>query len=98
MVASSLGRLTCAISRVFAHDRLNAFLPLRSLIDACILVCGGSDHMIRFDPRLATNPYHPFFGMWMAITRKMTDGNVLHPEQRISRFEALKMWTWNNAF
>ena len=54
--------------------------------------------MIRFDPRLATNPYHPFFSMWMAITRKMVDGNVMNPEQRISRLEALKMWTWNNAY
>ena len=41
--------------------------------------------MIRFDSRLATNPYHPFFSMWMAVTRKMTDGNVLNPEQRISQ-------------
>lgn len=87
-----------AISDVFGPDRMKHFLPLRSLIDAGIVVGGGSDHMIRFDPRLATNPYHPFFGMWMAITRKMTDGNVLHAEQRISRFEALKMWTWNNAY
>jgi predicted amidohydrolase YtcJ len=36
--------------------------------------------------------------MWIVITRRMIDGNVLHSEQRISRFEALKMWTWNNAF
>jgi predicted amidohydrolase YtcJ len=87
-----------AISGVFGPERMKDFLPLRSLLDAGIVVGGGSDHMIRFDPRLATNPYHPFFGMWMAITRKMSDGNVQHPEQRISRLEALKMWTWNNAF
>jgi predicted amidohydrolase YtcJ len=34
----------------------------------------------------------------MAITRKMVDGHVLHPEQCISRSEALKMWTWNGAY
>jgi predicted amidohydrolase YtcJ len=28
----------------------------------------------------------------------MVDGNVLNPEQRISRMEALKMWTWNGAW
>jgi hypothetical protein len=87
-----------AIKDVFGPERMKHFLPLRSLIDAGLVVGGGSDHMIRFDSRLATNPYHPFFGMWMAITRKMTDGNVLNPEQRISRLEALKMWTWNNAY
>ena len=54
--------------------------------------------MIRFDPREATNPYHPFLGMWIAITRRMVDGNVLNPEQKISRMEALKMWTSNGAY
>src|ERR1043166_9407406 len=58
----------------------------------------GPDHMIRFDPREATNPYHPFLGMWIAITRKTVDGEVLNPEQRISRMEALRMWTWNGAY
>ncbi len=87
-----------ALKDVFGPERMKHFLPLRSLIDAGVVVGGGSDHMIRFDPRLSTNPYDPFFEMWMAITRKMTDGNVLNPEQRISRFEALKMWTLNNAY
>ncbi len=87
-----------AIKDVFGPERMKDFQPLRSLLDAGIVVAGGSDHMIRFDPRLATNPYQPFFGMWMAITRKMVDGNVMHPEQRISRLEALKMWTWNAAY
>ncbi|MDQ6678639.1 MAG: amidohydrolase [Acidobacteriota bacterium] len=86
------------IKDVFGPERMKDFQPLRSLFDAGIVVGGGSDHMIRFDPRLATNPYHPFLGMWIAITRKMIDGNVLNPEQRISRLEALKMWTWNGAY
>ncbi|MDQ6708387.1 MAG: amidohydrolase, partial [Acidobacteriota bacterium] len=81
------------IKDVFGPERMKYFQPLRDLIDAGIVVGGGSDHMIRFDPRLATNPYHPFLGMWIAVTRKMVDGNVLNPEQRISRMEALKMWT-----
>jgi predicted amidohydrolase YtcJ len=87
-----------AIKDVFGPERMKDFQPLRSLFDAGIVVGGGSDHMIRFDPREATNPYHPFLGMWIAITRKMVDGNVLNPEQRITRMEALKMWTWNGAY
>jgi predicted amidohydrolase YtcJ len=87
-----------AIQPVFGPDRMKHFQPLRDLFDAGVVVAGGSDHMIRFDPRQATNPYHPFLGMWIAITRKMVDGNVLNPEQRISRMEALKMWTWNGAW
>jgi len=87
-----------AIKDVFGPERMKHFQPLRDLFDAGIVVGGGSDHMIRFDPRLATNPYHPFLGMWISVTRKMVDGIVLNPEQRISRMEALKMWTWNSAY
>lgn len=87
-----------AIKDVFGPARMKDFQPLRSLIDAGVVVGGGSDHMIRFDPREATNPYHPFLGMWIATTRKTVDGTVVNPEQRISRMEALKMWTWNGAY
>jgi predicted amidohydrolase YtcJ len=87
-----------AIAPAFGPRRMKDFIPLRSLFDAGIVVAGGSDHMIRFDSRQAINPYNPFFGMWMAITRKTSDGGVLGPEQAITREEALRMWTWNAAY
>jgi predicted amidohydrolase YtcJ len=74
------------------------FLPLKALFDAGVVVAGGSDHMIRFDSRKAINPYNPFFGMWMAITRRTSSGTVLNPEQRISREQALRMWTLHGAW
>jgi predicted amidohydrolase YtcJ len=86
------------IKDVFGPERLKDFLPLRSLFDAGVVVAGGSDHMIRFDPRESINPYHPFYGMWMAITRETVDATVLNPEQRIGRMEALRMWTLNGAY
>jgi predicted amidohydrolase YtcJ len=87
-----------ALAEVFGPERMKSFLPLRSLIDAGIIVVGGSDHMIRLDARDALNPYHPFFGMWMAVTRRTVDGRVLNPEQRVTREEALRMWTINGAY
>ena len=87
-----------SIAPAFGQRRMKGFIPLRSLFDAGIVVAGGSDHMIRFDSRLAINPYNPFFGMWMAITRRTSDGGVLGPEQAITREEALRMWTWNGAY
>jgi len=86
------------LKEVLGPERMSHFLPLRSLFDAGVIVAGGSDHMIRFDSRKATNPYHPFLGMWMAITRQTVDGTVLNPEQRIMRQEALRMWTLNSAY
>mgnify|MGYP000566115949 FL=1 len=86
------------LREVFGPDRIRHFLPLRSLLDAGVVVVGGSDHMIRLDARDSLNPYHPFLGMWMAVTRKTADGTALNPEQRISREEALRMWTINGAY
>jgi predicted amidohydrolase YtcJ len=87
-----------AVKVPFGPERMKNFDPYRSMFDAGMVVAGGSDHMIGFDPRTAINPYHPFFGMWMSITRKTVDGSVLEPEQRITREEALKMWTINGAY
>ena len=87
-----------AIKEVLGADRMNDYQPLRSLIDAGIVVGRGSDHMIRFDPSGATVGYLPFLGMCVAITSKTTDGTVLNPKQRISRMEALKMWKWDGAY
>jgi len=87
-----------AIKDVFGPERMRDFVPLKSMFDAGVVVAGGSDHMIRFDSRTAINPYNPFFGMWMAITRKTVDGAVLGPEQAVTREQALRMWTLNGAW
>jgi predicted amidohydrolase YtcJ len=87
-----------ALKDVFGTNRMSHFLPLRSLIDAGVTVVGGADHMIRFHPRDAINPYHPFYGMWMAISRKTAGGVVINPEQRVTRDDALRMWTINAAY
>ena len=82
-----------ALEKVFGYQNMRYFFPLRSIIDAGIPVAGGSDHMMGHDKRTAVNPYDPFFNMWMAITRKTTQGKVIYPEERITRQEALKMYT-----
>jgi predicted amidohydrolase YtcJ len=87
-----------AIKDVFGPERMRDFLPLKSMFDAGVIVAGGSDHMIRLDSRTAINPYNPFFGMWMAITRRTRDGATLGADQAITREQALRMWTLNGAW
>lgn len=87
-----------ALARVLGPDRMGTLQPYRSIIDAGVVVAGGSDHMIKFDARESVNPFDPFFGMWMAVTRMTADGSVHNPEQRITREEALRMWTLNGAY
>ncbi len=87
-----------ALARVLGSERMGGFQPYRSIIDAGVVVAGGSDHMVKFDPVHAIKPYDPFLGMWMAITRRAADGTVHNPEQRVTREKALRMWTLNGAY
>ncbi len=79
-------------------SRMGDFQPLRSLLQAGVIVAGGSDHMIGLDSRTAINPFNPFFGMWMAITRRTAAGSVLGPDQTVTREQALRMWTMSGAW
>jgi predicted amidohydrolase YtcJ len=82
-----------ALERVFGRENMRWFFPLRSVLDSGIIVAGGSDHMIGHDKNNATNPFNPFFNMWMAITRQMRDKSVFYPAERITREQALRMYT-----
>jgi len=86
-----------ALERVFGYDGMRYFYPLRSYIDAGIVVAAGSDHMIGYDKNGAVNPYNPFLSMWTEVTRLTWapggTGKVMHPEERVSRAEALKTHT-----
>ncbi len=82
-----------ALEKVFGNRGMTYFIPLRAYIEAGIHPVGGSDHMIGHDKNRAVNPYNPFLQMGIAVTRRMTDGRVLRPEQRVTRAEAIKMHT-----
>jgi predicted amidohydrolase YtcJ len=87
-----------ALSKVMSAGAMQYFIPLRSLVDAGVMFAGGTDHMTGWDKNTAVNAYNPFLGMWIAITRKTMQGEVLHPEQRLTRQEALKMYTIWSAY
>lgn len=82
-----------ALENVFTYDGMRYFYPLRSYIDAGVIVAAGSDRMIGHDKNKAINPYNPFLSMGIMITRQMRSGRTLHAEEKISREEALKTHT-----
>jgi predicted amidohydrolase YtcJ len=85
------------LNEVLGADRLATFHPYRLMIDKGIIINGGSDHMVKVDPNSSVNPYNPFLAMWSMVTRKTERGTVFNPEQAITREEALKAYTINNA-
>jgi hypothetical protein len=83
----------------FGEKRLEYFQPYRALFDAGVVVGGGSDHMQKLGSLRSINPYNPFLGMWTTIVRqpRRTD-KQLHPEQYLTRQEAIRLYTINNAY
>lgn len=49
--------------------------------------------MIGHDKNNAVNPYNPFLSLWTEVARLTSEGKVIHPEQKITRAEALKTHT-----
>ncbi|MCC7337830.1 MAG: amidohydrolase [Pirellulaceae bacterium] len=87
------------LAKQFGLERLEYFQPYRSLFDAGVVVGGGSDHMQKIGSLRSVNPYNPFLGMWIALTRVPRGAErALHPEQRISRQQVLRLYTINNAY
>ena len=89
---------TRTLTKQFGYDRLRYFQPLKSIFAAGGVVGGGSDHMQKIGSFRSVNPYNPFLGLATAITRraKWHEGQ-LHPEEALTREQALRFYTINNA-
>jgi predicted amidohydrolase YtcJ len=64
--------------------------PLRTYLDQGFMVTGGTDSPVI--------PYPPLWVFYHFVTRDTISGGVLGADQRITRQEALKIETINNAF
>lgn len=62
----------------------------RKFIDAGVVICNGTDAPVE-----DVDPIKCFYA---AVTRKLADGSVFYPEQKMSRMEAVKSYTINGAF
>jgi len=83
----------------FGDERLAWFQPLRALFAKGAIAGGGSDHMQKIGSMRSINFYDPWMGMWVAMTRtaRWLD-HPLHPEHALSRVEAIRYYTINNAY
>ena len=83
----------------FGKRRLEFFIPLKSLFEAGVIAGGGSDHMQKIGSLRSVNPYNPFLGMWVAVTRSARwHDEPIHLEQALSREQMIRFYTINNAW
>ena len=87
------------LRKQFGEERMRYFQPYRTLFEKQVIVGGGSDHMQKIGSLRSVNPYNPFLGMWIAMKREPNrDSSALHAEQSISREQAIRLYTMNNAW
>ena len=83
----------------FGLERLAYFHPYRTLFEKGVTIGGGSDHMQKIGSLRSINPYNPFLGMWTTLERRPRGSKeALHPEQNLTREQAIRLYTINNAF
>lgn len=83
---------TALFDRV-GEERAKLFIPLRRYLDEGLLVTAGSDAPVE--------DVAPLIGIQCAVTRQDLEGNPeggLIPEQRISVYEAVSLFTKNAAY
>jgi hypothetical protein len=72
-------------------ERISKTKPHRTWFDEGITVAGSSDGPV--------TPFNPWVGIWAAVARRTELGDkVVGPYQRITREEALRMYTINGAY
>ncbi|MFH0921281.1 MAG: amidohydrolase [Fibrobacterota bacterium] len=89
---------TEAMLDILGPARMESFHPWRRMQDMGLRLCAGSDHMVKFDANDSMNPYNPFLGLATLVTRRTQRGLVFRPQEGLTRLEALRAYTVNNAY
>jgi predicted amidohydrolase YtcJ len=85
------------LNKVLGEKRMRWFQPYKTWLKYTT-IGGGSDHMIKLDSMEATNPWNPWLGLWITLTRVTERGTVLNADERLSREQAIRLYTINNAY
>ena len=79
-----------SLVKMWGPQRANWVTPMRAYLDHGLMVSGGTDAPVV--------PYAPLRVFYHFVTRITIMGGVLGPDQKISRKEALRVQTINNAY
>ena len=91
------GRTATRCKRCWATSAMRWFSPYKTWMEYTT-IGGGSDHMVKLDSLEATNPWNPWLAIWATLERQTERGGVLTPDERLTREQAIRLYTINNAY
>ncbi len=86
------------LTKVLGEKRMRGYLPLKSAFENNVIVGAGSGHHARLDCLDSNPPWNPWFGMWTAITRQTDQITFVNPDECLTREQAVRLYTFNNAW
>jgi predicted amidohydrolase YtcJ len=82
--------------RTLGQEQADRQTPVRELLDNWLIVLNGSDYNGPNPDTTASN--NPWVPLYYYITRKNKEDRVIGAQQKITREEALRIATINNAY
>jgi predicted amidohydrolase YtcJ len=95
-VIASMQGIHCTSDAVFVPARLGAkrseegAYVWQKLMKSGAVIANGTDAPVE--------DVDPIANFYATVTRRLADGSTFYPDQRMSREEALRSYTWNAAF
>ncbi len=95
-VIAAMQGIHCTSDATFVKKRLGSYRAKegayvwRKLIDSGAIICNGTDAPVE-----SVNTINNFYA---TVTRKLSNGSIFYPEQKMTRMEALKSYTINGAY
>ncbi len=86
------------LEKTLGDKRLTYYMPFKSWFDRGIVTGGGSGHFQGIDSRTTPHAWNPWLNMWITLTRQTREGAPVNPEEKLTREQAVRLYTFNNAW
>ncbi len=86
------------LEKTLGDKRLTYYMPFKGWFDRGIVAGSGSGHYVGLDSRITPHAWNPWLGMWITLTRQTRQGEEIGPEEKLTREQAVRLYTFNNAW
>jgi predicted amidohydrolase YtcJ len=86
------------LQKTLGTNRLTYYMPLKGWFDRGIVAGGASAHFLGLDSLNTPKPWNPWLGIWVTLTRETKDGVEINPQEKLTREQAIRLYTYNNAW